>query len=70
MLALDDEGLAIVMDAARPLQPSLRDAFLRAVALALRDEKVIGPGVIARTCASLQREFFTAPTRDKAPWHG
>ena len=34
---------------------------LRAVATALEGSKVIGPGVVARTCAELQRQFFDPP---------
>jgi hypothetical protein len=43
--------------AARPLDPDLRDPFLRAVANALQGSKVIGPAW-SRTCAELQRQFF------------
>jgi hypothetical protein len=57
------------MAAARPLDPDLRDPFLRAVANALQGREVIGPGLVARVCAELQREFFHPPdlSRGHAP---
>jgi hypothetical protein len=60
-IRLTDSELDAVMAAARPLDPDLRDPFLRAVANALQGQTVIGPGVVARTCAELQREFFRPP---------
>jgi hypothetical protein len=60
-VALSDSELGAVMSAARPLDPDLRDPFLRAVANALQGYAVVGPGVVARTCAELQRQFFRAP---------
>jgi hypothetical protein len=53
------------MVAARPLDPDLRDPFLRAVASALSGHEVIGPGVVARTCAEMQRQFFHPPDLDR-----
>jgi hypothetical protein len=49
------------MAAARPLDPDLRDPFLRAVAAALQGHAIVGPGLVARTCAELQRQFFDPP---------
>jgi hypothetical protein len=49
------------MAAARPLDPELRDPFLRSVANALQGQTMIGPGVVARVCAEMQRQFFTPP---------
>jgi hypothetical protein len=57
-LRLSDSELDAVFAAARPLDPDLRDPFLRAVANALQGRTIIGPGVVARTCAELQRQFF------------
>jgi hypothetical protein len=48
-----------VMAAARPLDPDLRDPFLRSVANALQGQAVIGPGSVARVCAQVQGEFFS-----------
>jgi hypothetical protein len=55
-IRLSDSELRAVMAAAAPLDRDLRDPFLRAVANALRG-KVLGPGLMARECARLQREF-------------
>jgi hypothetical protein len=60
-IKLSDAELDCVMAAARPLAVEMRDPFLRAVAAALEGSKVIGPGVVARTCAELQRQFFDPP---------
>jgi hypothetical protein len=59
-LRLSDDELDAVMAAARPLDPDLRDPFLRAVANALQGREV-GPGTVARTCAELQWQFFHPP---------
>jgi hypothetical protein len=61
MLSLSDEELDIVINLSRPLEPELRDPFLRAVATELRRYKAIGPGIIFRVGKQLQREFFRAP---------
>ena len=55
-----DAELSAVLTAAQPLAPDLRDAFLHAVARALQGRE-IGPGLVARTCAELQRQFFDPP---------
>ena len=60
-IRLTDDELSAVLAAARPLAVEMRDPFLRAVATALEGSKVIGPGVVARTCAELQRQFFDPP---------
>ena len=66
MIRLSDDELNAVMAAARPLDPDLRDPFLRAVANALQGREVIGPGVVARTCAELQRQFFHPPLETRS----
>ena len=60
-IRLSDDELTAVLSAARPLAVQMRDPFLRAVATALQGSEVIGPGVVARTCAELQRQFFDPP---------
>jgi hypothetical protein len=60
MIRLSDSELQAVMDAAAPLEPRMRDAFLRSVAHALTGREV-GPGLVARTCREVQREFFDPP---------
>lgn len=67
-IRLTDSELDAVFAAARPLDPDLRDPFLRAVANALAGREVIGPpGLVARTCAELQRQFFRPPDFGHAP---
>src|SRR5262245_6851386 len=66
IIRLSDDELSAVMAAARPLDPDLRDPFLRAVASALQGKAEIGPGVVARTCAELQRQFFDPPDLGRA----
>jgi hypothetical protein len=62
-LRLSDDELDAVFDAARPIDPDLRDPFLRAVAHALQQDCAgeIGPGTGARVCRELQRQFFSPP---------
>lgn len=54
-IRLSDAELDAVFDAARPINPDLRDRFLRAVAHALQQDCVgeIGPGTVARVCREL-----------------
>jgi hypothetical protein len=62
MIRLSDSELAEVMAAARPLAPHQRDAFLKAVAAEIAPlNDCIGPGVVHRVCAAVQRRFFDAP---------
>ena len=60
-LKLSDDEMSAVLAAARPLDVRMRAPFLRAVANALQGSEVIGPGIVARTCADLQRQFFDPP---------
>ena len=59
--ALTDEQFAAVCQACEPLLPIDRDAFLRALANALRGETEISDGTVARAICSLQREFWQPP---------
>jgi hypothetical protein len=56
-LHFTDAELDQIFAAAQPLDPDLRDPFLRAVACALQGRE-IGPGLVARVCRELQREFY------------
>jgi hypothetical protein len=60
-IKLSDDELDAVLAAARPLDRDLRDPFLHAVANALQGYEVIGPGLVARVCAEMQRQFWRAP---------
>jgi hypothetical protein len=61
MLSLSDEELDIVFNLARPLEPALRDSFLRAVASELARYEALGPGIVFRVGKQLQRDFFRPP---------
>ena len=60
-LSLTDAELDIVMNAAAPLRPSDRSAFLVALSIELGRERQRGPSLIHRTCRNLQRQFFDPP---------
>jgi hypothetical protein len=57
-LALSDEQSSAVLRAAAPLVPADRPAFLKEVAQALSTLPVLGDGVVARTCAVIQRRYL------------
>ena len=64
-LRLSDSELDAVMAAARPIDRDQRDAFMQAVAAELRKAGgAVGPGVVHRICAELQRRFILAPDLD------
>jgi hypothetical protein len=67
MLALSDDELAAVMNAAAPLDRDLSAAFVEAVAAELAKISETGPGVVHRICAATQRQFFTPPQFQHAP---
>lgn len=64
LLSLTDEEYATVMQAAGPVLPSQRDAFLRALADALAQQPIVGPGVVHRLAAHLQRHFVVQARTD------
>jgi hypothetical protein len=66
-LALSDEQMSAVLAAAEPLAPSDRSQFLQALADALRNEPMIGDGVLARTIRHVIRPFFRPPTGTAGP---
>jgi hypothetical protein len=63
MLSLSDDELDVIFSLARPLDPDMRDAFLRACALELEryHPEALGVGLVNRVGRQLQREFFRAP---------
>jgi hypothetical protein len=61
MLALSDDQLAAVMEAARPLQPHQRSEFLQAVAVELARYPEIGVGIIHRVTSKIQRAHLSGP---------
>jgi hypothetical protein len=60
-LGLTDAELAAIMAAAAPLQPRDRDQFLRDVASELARYPEVGPGVIHRVVAKIQRAHLNPP---------
>jgi hypothetical protein len=63
---LSDDELATVMAAARPIAIERRDAFLQDIATLLHACVEIGPGVVHRICAEVQRRHFDAPDLSRA----
>jgi hypothetical protein len=60
-IRLTDDELDALMAAARPLAVERRDAFLQEVASWLKRCGELGPGVVYRVCAEVQRQFFDPP---------
>jgi hypothetical protein len=65
---LTDDELSAVMVAARPISVDRRDAFLQAVADALRNCGEVGPGSVHRAIAQAQKEFFDPPEFANGRW--
>jgi hypothetical protein len=61
LLALTDEQLTTVFNMAAPLASHSRQYFLEDVARSLRDPPELGDGVVARTCAEVQKCYWRAP---------
>jgi hypothetical protein len=56
-LALTDDELSAVQRATAPIHPGQRDAFLKALASELEQHPIVGPGLVHRLAAELQRRF-------------
>ena len=56
-LSLSDDEYNAVMQADAPIHPRQRDAFLKALAVEVEQHAVIGPGVVHRCVAQLQKTF-------------
>jgi hypothetical protein len=56
-LNLTDEEYVAIQAAAAPIHPLQRDAFLKAVAVELERHPVIGPGLVHRCAAALQKTY-------------
>jgi hypothetical protein len=57
MLSLSDAEYAAVQVAAASIHPLQRGAFLEALATELEKHPVVGPGLVHRCAADLQRRF-------------
>ena len=75
-LSLNDDEYNAVQAAAAPIHPLQRDAFLKALAVELERHPVVGPGLVHRVAAELQKTFgvvahsetLLAPRRGRARW--
>lgn len=56
-LSLNDDEYNAVQAAAAPIHPLQRDAFLKALAVELERNPVVGPGLVHRVAAELQKTF-------------
>ena len=63
LVQFDDDQLAAIFDACRPLTPARRSDFLAALATALdrMSSDQLGPSSMHRLIADLQRAFWDAP---------
>ena len=66
LLALTDEQLTTVFNVAAPLASHSRQYFLEDVARSLGDLPELGDGVVARTCAEVQKRYWRAPDLSRA----
>jgi hypothetical protein len=69
MLALDDDELTTLMHLAQPLDPDLRDDFLRAVAGELEQHAERGDGLVHRVAAAAQRKFLSPLSATAGGFH-
>ena len=61
-LSLSDSELSAIVEAARPLEPNARAAFVEAVAVELARHPVIGDGTVGRVVREVQRQHFSPPS--------
>jgi hypothetical protein len=57
-LAFNDEELTVLREAARPIEPDRRSAFLQMVAASLQEPR--SPGALIQAAAKAQRILLTA----------
>jgi hypothetical protein len=62
MISLSDSELSAVMEAARPIHPRERDQFLRDVVAELAKYELLGPDIIGRVVAKVQRQHLAPRT--------
>jgi hypothetical protein len=65
-LSLSDAEYAAIQAAAAPIHPLQRDAFFEALAKELERYLVIGPGLVHRCAAELQKSFSVVGHRETA----
>jgi hypothetical protein len=63
LISLDDDAVAAVMNAAQPLAPKDRSAFLHDVAAELgKHPGELGAGLIHRVVREVQHRYFNPPS--------
>jgi hypothetical protein len=67
LLSLSDVELEQVMAYAEPIDRRRRDAFLKEVAAELAHYSELGPGIVGRVCAGVQRRHFDPPILHAGP---
>jgi hypothetical protein len=63
-MTLTDQDQVQILNLARPLSPQQREIFFERVAAELGVLPVLGPGLVARVCAKIQRELIDPPLID------
>ena len=66
-LRLTDHDFERLMQAAKPLPVSDRDAFLKDVAAELGQHEVVGPGLLHRIISEVQRRYDVVDQRRTTP---
>jgi hypothetical protein len=61
-ILLDPDSQRLIRDLSYPLSPKQREAFYLRVAQELGVQSLLGPGLVARIAAKVQREFLDYPT--------
>ena len=62
-LRLPDHDFDRLMQAAKPIAPPERDAFLKDIAAELGKHEVVGPGLLHRIISELQQRYDIADRR-------
>ena len=65
-LSLSDVEYAAVQAAAAPIHPLQRGDFMKALATELEKHTTIGPGLVHRCAAEVQRRYVISPTTPSA----
>jgi hypothetical protein len=61
-ILLDEDSQRTILSLGTPLSPERREAFYLRVAQELGVQSLLGPGLVARIAARVQREFLDYPT--------
>jgi hypothetical protein len=61
-ILLDEDSQRTILSLGTPLSPEQREAFYLRVAQELGVQSLLGPGLVARIAARVQREFLDYPT--------